>query len=184
MPAGRVDQTIYGFNFLSTTGMTPLYKPGELGKQFQTTANKGYQIVQLDSGATAATGAGVVASGQVAFWKDRTNYLVTNDKVVAEGGPTIAKTINSVAGVFVGAVVAGNFCVVQQRGPHPTVLTSSGSAVAGDYLIALTTGGPAGALVVASGTALVSMPIGRATAATSTGATAATLGGFDVVDIP
>lgn len=208
MPSGRIDQTMYvgaqgGIELLNAT---TLYKPGELGSQIQVGA-KAYQLIQLDSGCTAASPAGLPVCGSVAFWKSRASYIVTNDKVQAEGANqntatvsanTIANAVNSIAGVFcqtaTGANVAGtasltpgSFGVVQQRGPHVGVLTSSGSAVNGDILIGLTTGAPPGALRVASGTALVSQAIGRATA--STGAvtssyTPAVLGGFDLVDVP
>ncbi len=198
MPSGRIDQTLYigPFANIETMNVSTLYKPGELGSQTQLN-NKSYQLIQLDSGATAST-AGAPVTGSVAFWKDRSKYLVTTDKQVAEGGPTIAKTVNSVAGVFcqtasganvagTASLTAGNYGVIQQRGQHVGVLTSSGTAATGDFLIALTTGAPPGSLVVASGTALNSMPIGRATAATSavtTGYTPANIGGFDVVDQP
>jgi hypothetical protein len=186
LPSNRVNQTFYQGTFSSPDAFNSatLYKPGELGSRFDVTG-KSYQLVQLDSGAVAATAAGAVAAGQLAFWKDRTNYIVTNDKPQAEFGPTIAKAINSYAGVFQVAGTAGNYVMVQQRGPSTNpVLTSSGSAVAGDMLIVLSTGGPAGALVVTSGTALVSQPIGKATAATATGATATMLGAWEVVAVP
>ena len=194
MPSGRFSDTLYtGTGSIEQMNVTALYKPGELGSQIQLN-NKAYQVIQLDSGATAVTGAPVC--GQLAFWKDRSKYLVTTDKTQAETGPTAAAAINSVAGVLcqtttganvagTASITAGNYGVVQQRGQHVGVLTSSGTAAIGGMLIALTTGTPPGALVVTSGTALVSMPIGKATAATSavtTGYTPATLGGWDLVD--
>ena len=196
MPRGRVDQTLYIGPFANIEAMntTTLYKPGELGSQIQT-ATKAYQLIQVDSGAALST-AGAPVCGSVAFWKDRSKYIVTNDKQQAEGGPTIAKTVNSVAGVFCSltggvagsaSITSGNYGVIQQRGQHVGVLTSSGTAAAGDFLIALTTGAPPGALVVSSGTALNSMAIGRATAATAAvtaGYTPAIIGGTDVVDQP
>ena len=198
MPSGRVDQTLYigPFATIETMNTPTLYKPGELGSQIQI-GNKSYQLIQLDSGAAAST-AGAPVTGSVAFWKDRSKYLVTTDKQVAEGGPTIAKTVNSVAGVFcqtasganvagTASLTAGNYGVIQQRGPHVGVLTSSGTSAAGDFLIALTTGAPPGALNVSSGTALNSMAIGKATAATgavTASYTPAIIGGTDIVDQP
>jgi len=198
MPSGRIDPSLYIGPFATIEAMnsTTLYKPGELGSQIQL-GTKAYQLIQVDSGATAST-AGAPVCGSLAFWKSRANYIVTTDKQQAEGGPTIANTVNSIAGVFVqtasganvagtASITAGNYGVIQQRGQHVGVLTSSGSAVAGDMLIGLTTGAPPGALRVASGTALVSMPIARATAATSavtSGYTPAVIGGWDVVDVP
>jgi len=175
------------------------------GEQVQI-GGKAYQLVQLDSGATAST-AGAPVCGSLAFWKSRANYIVTTDKIQAEGANqntatvisnVIANTVNSIAGVFcqtasganvagTASLTAGNYGVIQQRGPHVGVLTSSGSAVNGDLLIGLTTGAPPGALRVASGTALVSQLVGRATAATSavtTNYTPAVLGSSDLVDVP
>src|ERR1035441_6424640 len=187
MPSGRVDQSLYIGPFTSIEAMnsTTLYKPGELGSQVQIGA-KGYQLVQLDSGATAST-AGAPVCGSLAFWKSRANYIVTTDKIQAEGANqstatvvsnVIGSTVNSIAGVFCqttsGANEAdstlqtdGNYGVIQQRGPHVGVQTSSGTAKNGDMLIGLTTGAPPGTLVVAAGTAMVSPQVGRATAATS-----------------
>lgn len=207
MPSGRIDPSLYigPYGSIELMNTTTLYKPGELGSQIQLGA-KSYQLIQLDSGATAST-AGAPVTGSLAFWKSRANYIVTTDKIQAEGATqntatvisnVIASAVNSVAGVFcqtatganvagTASLTAGSYGVIQQRGPHVGVLTSSGAAVNGDLLIALTTGAPPGALRVASGTALVSMPVGRATAATSavtTNYTPANLGGWDLVDIP
>ena len=196
MPAGRIDQTLYigtGSN-VEAMNVSTLYKPGELGSQIQLPNGKAYQLIQVDSGATAVTGAPVC--GSLAFWKDRSKYLVTTDKIQAETGPTAAKAINSVAGVFnsltsgaagTASITAGNYGVIQQRGQHVGVLTSSGTSAVGDILVALSTGTPPGALNTTVGTAPVSIPIGRASAATSavtTGYTPATLGGWDLADVP
>ena len=207
MPSGRVDQSLYIGPFTSIEQMnsTTLYKPGELGSQVQIGA-KGYQLVQLDSGATAST-AGAPVCGSLAFWKSRANYIVTTDKIQAEGANqstatvvsnVIGSTVNSIAGVFcqttsganvagTTSLTAGNYGVIQQRGPHVGVQTSSGTAKNGDMLIGLTTGAPPGTLVVAAGTAMVSQQVGRATGITSavtTGYTPAVIGSGDFVDVP
>ena len=184
MPSGRLNQTFYlgPFSGPDTFNSTTLFKPGELGSQFQV-SGKAYQVVQLDSGAVAATGAGVVAAGQLAFWKDRSNYVVTNDKSAAIGGPTASNARNSYAGVFQVAGTAGNYVMVQQRGQSATaLLTDSGTAAINDMLVPHTAA-TAGVLVVAQGTAPGSNVVGRATAATST-TTACFLGGWDVVEVP
>lgn len=94
MPQGTADKT---------NAPSPFYAPGELGCAF-TDQNTGgrYLRVQLDSGATASTAVGAVAAGQLAFWKDQSAALVTNDKAQCDVGP--AGAINRVAGIFQLAV--------------------------------------------------------------------------------
>lgn len=89
-----------------TNAATPVYAPGELGCAFsdQNTGNE-YLRVLLDSGATSATPVGAVVTGQLAFWKDQPNSIVTNDKRFCDAGPTGA--INRVAGIFPLAVTGG-----------------------------------------------------------------------------
>ncbi len=184
MPSNRVNQTFYQGTFSSPDAFNAatLYKPGELGSRFEVTG-KAYQVVQLDSGATASTGAGAVAAGMLAFWKDRSNYVVTNDKAQAIGGPVASNGRNAYAGVFQVAGTAGNYVMIQQRGPSATaLLTDSGSAVIGDMLVPHTAA-TAGVVVVAQGTAPGVNVVGRATAATAT-STACFLGGWDVVEVP
>ncbi|KKL05662.1 hypothetical protein LCGC14_2603770, partial [marine sediment metagenome] len=61
-----------------------LYYAGALGQR-TSQDNKEYQLVRLDSGATASAATGVVAAGDLAFWKDKAPYLVTNDIAQALG---------------------------------------------------------------------------------------------------
>ncbi len=98
-----------------TVNYTPNYAPGELGTDYSF-GQKHYQIVQLDSGANVSTPTGVVATNMLAFWKDRTNYLVTNDARFAEGGNATLSYQNKVAGRFGNAATAGNIVHIQQRG--------------------------------------------------------------------
>jgi hypothetical protein len=94
MPNGTPDKT---------NAPSPYYAPGELGCAFNDENTGGsYLRVQLDSGATSATAVGAVAAGQLAFWKDQSQALVTNDKNQCDVGPSGA--INRVAGVFQTAV--------------------------------------------------------------------------------
>lgn len=195
MPSGRVDQTLYvgPFKSVEAINVTTLYKPGELGSQIQL-GTKGYQLVQVDSGATASTAAGVPLCGHTAFWKNRNNYIVTNDKAQAETVAGDAR--NSIAGVFnsltsgaaaTASITPGNFGVIQQRGTHVGVLTNGTAAAAGDTLVpvATATSGTAAAVRVAAGTAPTCVVIGIATAATSavtTNYTPCRLGGTDLVD--
>jgi hypothetical protein len=97
MPQGTPDKT---------NAPTPLYAPGELGYAFSDQNTGGeYLRVLLDSGATAATTVGAVAKGQIAYWKDQPNSIVTNDARFCDVGPTGA--INRVAGVFQLVVTGG-----------------------------------------------------------------------------
>ena len=88
-----------------TNSPTPAYAPGEIGCAFndQNTGNT-YLRALLDSGATSANTVGVVAAGQLAFWKNQAQSIVTNDKNQCDVGPSGA--INRVAGVFQTAVTA------------------------------------------------------------------------------
>jgi hypothetical protein len=196
MPSGRIDQTFY----MGTTGspesfnQTTLYRPGELGGQIQL-GTKAYQLVQLDSGATASTSAGTPITGHIAFWKNRANYLVTNDKAQCET-PGNAAGASAVAGLFcsisggaagTGTFAAGNYGFIQQRGTHVGILSGSNSAVKGDQLVSDTASATAQAQKYTPGTAPVAPVVAIATA--STGAVTSTytpcrLGGWDVVDVP
>lgn len=89
-----------------TNSPSPYYAPGELGYAFSDQNTGGeYLRVQLDSGATAANTVGVVAAGQLAYWKDKSRGIVTNDKRQCDVGPSGA--VNRVAGIFQLAVTAG-----------------------------------------------------------------------------
>jgi hypothetical protein len=187
---------------IEALNVTTLYKPGELGSQIQV-GTKAYQLIQVDSGAALST-AGAPVCGTVMYWKDRSKYIVTNDKIQADGATntntapptvTIANAANSVAGVMcslsggaagTATTTSGNFGVVQQRGNHVGV-ASDVSFIPGDILVAKQTGAASVAARVAVNTAPPTQPIGRATAATSqvtSGYTPAMLGGWDVVDVP
>ncbi len=173
MPAGRNDQTLYNpVGLFTGSGVTTLYKPGELGKKALLADGREMMVVQLDSGATASTGAGAVAAGQLAFWKGRFasagGYVVTNDKAQAAGGPTGNGARNALCGVFGGAVTAGNFCTIQTRGICATVTTDGGGAAIGDQIVAKGTGtATAVGVLVAQGTAPGVTSLGIVTTAES-----------------
>ncbi len=165
MPQGSPDKT---------NAPTPVYAPGEIGASFNDqTGNGSYLRVLLDSGATASSAVGVVAAGQLAFWKDQSKGIVTNDKNQCDVGPSGA--INRVAGIFQLAVTAapgvngtdGNpvmyMCdlVIQKKG-YPVQTT--GTVVAGAVMIADTTASVSRAISAATvTTAAVSQAIGYAT---------------------
>lgn len=193
MPSGRIDQTLYvgPFSNVEAINVTTLYKPGELGSQIQL-GGKAYQLVQVDSGATASTGAGhVPLCGDVAFWKDRANYIVTNDKAQAEGANCLSAcgVFNSLTSGAAGtaSITPGRYGVIQQRGTHVGVLNTAGGAIAGDALaavIASTSATPTTGKF-SPGTVPTTVVVGIATAATSAvtaNYTPARLGGFDLVD--
>lgn len=99
----------------STPGANLPYAGGETGMSFDWN-NRTYEKVQLDSGATAATPTGVVAANQLAYWKDKSIGLVTNDRRVAQNNSVANASGNSVAGVFRNAVTPGNLCCILTTG--------------------------------------------------------------------
>lgn len=146
-----------------------LLEPGELGGVLPWQGDQ-FQLVKMDSGATSATPTGIPAAGQVAFWKDRNNYLVTNDSRQADAASVPAGALtrdhrNSVAGVIEMAVVAGEQFFVHQQGSS-NVKTSS-SPNPGDVLSA-GTGTDADCTSTAAGTAPVAQRVGVVTSATKT----------------
>jgi hypothetical protein len=93
---------------------------GELGKAYDWN-DRAYQRVKLDSGATASNTVGAVAANQLAFWKDKSQYLVTNDKRFALQGAVANSFANNVAGIFRSAVPAGYYCDILIRGRNIAV---------------------------------------------------------------
>jgi hypothetical protein len=152
MPNVNRDQTLYVPTANPDTWSTEtLQRPGELGKAYDWN-DRTYQRVKLDSGATAANTVGVVAANQLAFWKDRANYIVTNDVQQARFGGVANSECNNVAGIFRSAVTAGYYCDILIRGRNIAVV-EAGSGVGGGTLEA-TAGGAttAGTTAVAAGT--------------------------------
>lgn len=174
MPNGTPDKT---------NAPSPFYAPGEVGYAFSDQNSGGeYLRVILDSGATSATAVGAVAAGQLAFWKDKSKGIVTNDKNQCDVGPTGA--VNRVAGIFQTAVTTapgvngsdGNpllyMCdLVIRKNSYPVQVT--GTIVAGGVAIADTTANTARAIAPATTTtAPVSQVLGVFTSATVTNNTA------------
>lgn len=155
------------------------YAGGDLGTAYDTN-DKAYQKVTLDSGATSATPTGAVAANQLAYWKDRSNYVVTNDSRFALFANTALSFRNNVAGLFRSAVPAGANCFVLQRGRNVSV-KEVGSATPGMQLVASTSTTAADALGVAINTAAPCTPLGVVITATS-GTTCTA--DFDMPNIP
>lgn len=168
-----------------TNAVSPAYAPGEVGCAFtdQNTGND-YLRVWLDSGATSATGVGAVAAGQLAFWKDQVNNIVTNDKVQCDAGSSGA--INRVAGIFQLAVTtapgvkdatgqpAQYLCdlLIKSSGGNPFPVAAN-SALIGAQATADTTASTARAVYTTGvNTAPVSQVLGVFTSSTITGGTA------------
>lgn len=129
---------------------TTLYRGGELGVAYDFN-DRAYQVVQLDSGVIASTGPGVVAANQLAFWKERAKYLVTNDPAQAKLGGVTNSYANNVAGIFRVAATSGNYVHILQRGRNIAV-KEAGSAAGGMSLEATPSATTAGATGVAVGT--------------------------------
>lgn len=156
----------------STEGLngSGLLEPGELGGVLPALGDQ-FQLVKMDSGVTASTPTGIPAAGQIAFWKDRNNYLVTNDSRQADAaslpaGALTKSPVNSVAGVIEMAVTGGEFFFVHQKGTSAAKTSSSPNP--GDVLVA-NTGTNADCGSVAAGTAPTSQPVGVVVSAVKTG---------------
>lgn len=108
------------------------YAPGDLGEPFEL-GDRVYAVVFNDSGATSATPTGAVAANQLAFWKDKANRIVTNDRrfAIVPGN----NSANFVAGVFRVAAGAGNLVAILSKG-YSIPIASGVAAVAGELLVA------------------------------------------------
>jgi len=160
-------QTLYlGTQTHDTFNVSSLYAEGELGAM-EEWRDRRYQRVQLDSGATDSTTVGAVAANQLAYWKDRDNYLVTNDSRFAFNS-TLANSgyRNAVAGIFRCAVTAGYYCDILQGGNDIPVADGDNTFAAGDFVVAEATATSAAADAVNAGTAPTVQVIGMATGVT------------------
>lgn len=157
-----------------TNSPTPFYAPGEIGCAFYDPMTGFTNVrVRLDSGATSATPVGAVATGQLAFWKDRANNLVTNDVRMCDTAATSNGWLNRVAGIFQLAVstAAGTndstgqpvtyVCDLVILGQNVNVFTKASGATAGCQAVADTTAATAQAVALTNtGTAPTSQVIG------------------------
>lgn len=137
------------------TENTPtLLYPGLLGARFtvinpsrgttgvENVRSKRYQLIRTDSSMSVAP-----FRGAVAWWSDKTQYLVTTTVTTLGRG--------RIAGVFKGAITPGNFGCVQVEGPATTKIVDSPTAAivanSGQFVIPSGTNGKAD--VLAAGTA-------------------------------
>jgi hypothetical protein len=112
--------------------------------------SKRYQIVKTDSTMTVAP-----FPGAVAFWGDKSQYVVTTTS------PAVAAGRNRIAGKFSNAVTPGNVTCVQFEGPGTVKLidgVTQGNVVAGAYVVPSATNAKAD--VVATATAPPQTPLG------------------------
>jgi hypothetical protein len=140
-----------------------IYAPGDLGQSFDL-YDKTYEMVIVDSGATAATPVGAVAANQVLFWKDKGNRIVTNDSRFAQNSSGVANAYrNMVAGIARIAVPTpgpyGTYIAMLARG-HGIPVACDGTGAIGDIAIASATTTVAQCTGVTVGTGPGYVPLG------------------------
>lgn len=132
--------------------VSALHAPGTLGARFtvkqpsngpagaEDYRYKTYQIIQTDSTMSVAP-----YRGALAWWSDKTRYLVTTTVTTLGRG--------RVAGVFQNAITPGNYGCIQQRGPATVKFVDAPVAVpttAGLFVIPSATNGKADCLAAGS----------------------------------
>lgn len=156
---GKRDQATFNFNGSFTACETTDQYPGTLGVIVED-GKSGcfYQRVQLSSVA-ADSDTTVPAATLLARWKDSDTFVVCSDYAISEGG------INAVAGIFVSAPTAGQYCWVKKRGL--TTVACDGTAAVGATCF---DDGTANGTVscVAAGSALTGISVGVVTSVSST----------------
>lgn len=153
-PSGWNQQPVYlqSGNPETEDNVSLLYR-GQLGVRFFNTnpqrsapgadagRSKGYQVVRTDSTMSVSP-----FPGAVAWWSDKTQYLVTTDPTKLGRG--------RIAGVFRNSPVKGNYTCIQVEGPCPVKLvdapTAAPTANSGQYIIPSATAGKADCLAVAA----------------------------------
>lgn len=143
---------------------TSAYRRAERGQQHRIDGEDHIRVMQ-DTGATSATPNGLAAAGKIAYWKDRANYIVTNDLRFAVGDE------NAQAGVYFNAPTPGNETeLATGRSRNITVLVDSSSFVEGDSVVSDTlANNTAKGTRVAKGTAVTSQKLGTALGAAVAG---------------
>lgn len=120
--------------------------------------SKTYQLVRTDSTMTVAPFVGAVA-----WWSDKTQYLVTTTVTTLGRG--------RVAGVFQNAITKGNYGFIQTQGPATVKFTDSTTATpdaTGQFVIPSATAGKADCL--AAGSAATYPPLGLSAGSFNAGA--------------
>lgn len=135
--------------------LATLYKGGELGSRI-TQVGQEFQTVKADSGPTS------IAAGDVAFWKDRANYVVTNKLADAPEGR------NGVAGMFLTTITPGNYCRIQIGGRGYVSIKTAGAPDQGMVAVA-NSGSSSDVIGIPAGTAPTYQPLGIFTGVLNTG---------------
>lgn len=134
--------------------------------------SKSYQLVQTDSSMAVSP-----FRGAIAWWSDKTRYLVTTDLTVLGRA--------RIAGVFRNAITPGNFGCIQVQGPSPSVkfvdAPVAAPTAAGLLVIPSATAGKADCL--AAGTAATYPALGVSASALNLGDNTATVD-LDVPETP
>lgn len=137
LPTGNPDTTnISSADFNALGG-----QPGSLGQKFDFN-DRVYQRVTIDSGVSASTSVGIIAANQLAYWKDKDNYLVTNDRaqtMAPLGSGTIVSGggyRNFVAGVFRNAATSGYSTDILKKGDAINMIDGGNSFAVGETVIA------------------------------------------------
>jgi len=155
--SGFMDTMFRDATKLPLMNVASLYQAGQLGMR-ATLSGMVFQVVQCDSGPAS------VVAGDVAFWKARSTYVVTNKLADAPEGR------NGVAGMFTYAVTPGYFCVVQIGGRGYNTIKTAGAPNQG--MIAVANSGSSSDVVgIPAGTAPTYVPLGVFTGEPSTGYT-------------
>lgn len=166
MPDSIRKQTVYvQTGNPDTVNETTPYFAGQIGQSYDLN-DRAYQYVQVDSGATSSLSAGAPAATKLAYWKDRSQYLVTTDSRFGLLGGAANSFRNNVAGVFMGSITPGNYGFILQRGRAISV-KEAGSATGGMVLISDTSTTACQGLGVAINTAPNCVQLGVVRTATS-----------------
>lgn len=158
MPNSVFMDTLYvGAQKLPAMNVSALYQAGQLGMRC-TLGSQVWQVVKCDSGPAS------VAAGDVAFWKDRANYIVTNKLADAPQGR------NGACGMFTAAVTPGYFCAVQIGGRGYNTIKTAGAPNQGMTVVA-NSGSSSDVIGIPAGTAPTYVPLGVFTGEPGTGYT-------------
>lgn len=159
MPNSTFMDTLYlGPQKIQSMNVASLYQAGQLGMRC-TLGGQVWQVVKCDSGPAS------VAIGDVAFWKDRANYIVTNKLADAPQGR------NGAAGMFTVAVTPGQFTAIQIGGRGVNTIKTAGAPNQGMVAVA-NSGSSSDVVGIPAGTAPTYVVLGVFTGEPSAGFTA------------
>lgn len=130
-PTGNPDTTnISDTDYNSLGG-----QPGDLGQKFDYNTRM-YQRVKLDSGATSATPSGAPAANDILYWRDKDDYIVTNDRRFAMNlGIGTSAYNNFIAGILRNAATPGYYIDILQKGDNISLNDGGNSFAAGETVI-------------------------------------------------